>query len=300
MKLNDVLREGLIKLPQNLRGEIVKFFVRMYLAHYQDWIEEELVGKEYYEAKKLADDVANEYDVSVGEDDIKRLSTWVKEKFVLTADDVPYADKLKKIYPNFVEELGLPIKVTIVLDYGHQPVANELADFDPNDNTIRIAMPNVHLAHPTTEHGRKEALMKNLTWAVGLIDHELTHAVQHIVLSRFHKAQVSNAFDAAGTSKFHSDDYFNSQIEFDPWIKGEAAIFKAIEKLMKKIGKEYDEKLSMEFFVGAKGDKKTDFMDQKEMTKVMFTAPSAFFLSLKKKNQDKWKKAVKLFTEMVM
>lgn len=299
MKLNDILQEGLIKLPRKALSDMTKFFVKMYLAYYHDHIEEELVGKAYYEANKLADEVAREYDVEVDEKDAKRLSRQIKETFLINEDDLPYSDRLKKIYPNFIEELGLPIKIKMVLDFVHTK-DDAVADFDPNDNTIRVAMTKAKLTNLEDEESRRDALNKNLTQAIGLIEHELTHAIQHNVLSRFHQKQIANVFDVANKKNLHaSDNYANSQIEFDPWIKGEMAVFRSLEKEMKKLNTEYDRKLSLEYFVAARGASKNDYKNSEEMEKVMFTSPSVFFLSLKKHNPEQWKKAVKLFYQKV-
>jgi hypothetical protein len=300
-----LIQEGLIKLPKNVKGEMIKFFVRMYLAYYQNMIEEDLVGKQYYEAKQLADETAKEYDVAVGESDMDKVQKFshpqILETFLLTVDDLPYNDKLKRLYPNFVEELKLPIKIKFMLDFSTSKNP-DMADFDPNDNTIRVVMNNLKLMPFGTDLSiLKSMLNKHLRPAIGVIEHELTHAMQHIVLERFHKSQIENAFDVLKLKgmKKYNDAYLNSQIEFDPWIKGEIAIFKSIEREMTKMSKEYDKKLSLEFFLAAKGEKKSDFIKPDDFDKLMFTAPSAFFLSLKKHNVEKWKKAVKLFYQGV-
>lgn len=289
MKLREILSEGLIKLSSKLIDKLVKTFVIKYLAWVQDKIESELEGKDYSEAKKVLNKYSQKYQVSIEDEDIEAIgkSRTIKTKYEIELEELPYYEKLIKLYPDF-KNMHNPI-LTLVMDFASDTGSSN-GKYNPNTQTIFMYLKALGLL---SNDNLETVMIKHLPNAVGVLEHELTHAIQFIVLSKFHDSQIGDEdsvkFDAAT-----KDKYFNSQIEFDPFIKTMVAKFKAADLAMKKISPDYDRKISLEYFTGAH-----EKLSDKELQKVSFMKPNEFFISIKKHDKEKWKKAVKLFYQEV-
>lgn len=127
-----------------------------------------------------------------------------------------------------------------------------------------------------------EAALDNLEGAVA---HEVQHATQDVVLRKRHPDQMR--LPQEGDSE---EDYFASDIEFQPQITTANNDFKRMVKMLRNQGATVEgpavEQL-FKVFVGASGQMPQGMLKWKKY----FTSP--FYTALKSKDGQKWKKAVK-------
>jgi len=283
MRLKELLVEGFIKLPPKLRDRMVNSFMTKYFAWLQDKIDE-LEGKEYTENKKIIDKYLLKYKINIDEEDTESIGGMNKIRlyYEIDVNELPYYDKLSKLYPDF-KEMIIP-KLMLVMDFKGTDVQGK---YSPNLQIITLNMGPLNLANTDD---LEKTLNRFLPSAIGTLEHELTHAVQYLVLRKFHSDQVGDEESVKFDGEFR-DKYLNSQIEFDPFLKVLVSRFKAVDSDMKRINRtEYDPKLSLEYYVCAK-----DKLSDDELEKVSFMKQNEFFDALKRRDKEKWKKAVKLF-----
>ena len=293
------LNEGLIKLPRKTLQQLVGGFVYIYLAYYKDCIEEFLSGKEYHDANELLKTVLKKYNVpSIKPEDSAKVgkSDKMTKIFVIDPEDLPerYLKKLREIDKDETIFRSLNLKIKLTIDFkGMKKLEGSYAQFDPNNQQIIISIKNHYLDKSELESrvGREKCLGTVLTQAIGNLEHEFTHAIQWIILEKFHQKQIKNISDLKipGNSPVYQDEYYNTPIEFDPWIKTEIKKFKAAEDLVKMTRFSFDKKAAIGYFTWSDSDKNVD------IEKLGFTGRSEFFGALKKKSEKRWKKAVKLF-----
>ena len=130
-------------------------------------------------------------------------------------------------------------------------------------------------------------------------EHELTHYVQYKALHKLSAVQTYGADEAAQTSRIKGkkDAYYNSQVEFDPLIRTSLGEFHRMERDNIEAKMKGTRRGWIDIFVGAKAIPTQKFEMIRSEKHGGFIEPSEFFLSLKKHSPDKWKKAVKLFTQ---
>lgn len=123
----------------------------------------------------------------------------------------------------------------------------------------------------------------------GVIEHELTHAIQDMAMG-----EMNNNVDYYNADGSIDDDkYFTHPIEFDPHIKSEASDLIAFMKQLSVIGMKLDSqtlKNIIKNYVGIKVDAAPEYAQM----------VSQFFVSLKKNEPVKWKKAVKYFYGLIL
>jgi hypothetical protein len=125
-------------------------------------------------------------------------------------------------------------------------------------------------------------------------EHELTHYVQYKALSKLSDKQTGHSEHPG-----KRDAYFNSQIEFDPLIRSALGEFHTMEKDNDEAGMKGSRRDWIAIFVGSKSIPSQKFAMARSEKYGGFIEPSDFFLSLKKHSPDKWRKAVKLFTQEI-
>lgn len=305
------LNEGLIKLPEKAFKEGQTKIV----SDLASFLVTELSSVKHAEVKKVIDHVKSVASKHAAQ--VRHLvkKTHSKFKLEISKEDLP--EKYRKLGP---EVLG---KVELDLDWKvkgrlvkHK--ASGLYD-DSNDGKVIIgiakfidsdwkkkAVEYVMKADKGFESRIKlsdvlidefDALLEQI---LGTFEHELTHYVQFKILRAAHEKQIG------GLGKSHAkdnqkDEYYNSQVEFDPQIKSAIAKFHRMEKDNLDAKMDGNRRLWIDIFVGAKKiprPAKPSFLDIVSNEKYGgFVKPSDFFLSLKKVSENRWKKAIKLFTQ---
>ena len=120
-------------------------------------------------------------------------------------------------------------------------------------------------------------------------EHELTHYVQYKILPN------NDSKGSAGELN-KNDAYYNSPKEFDPLIRTAIGQYRGYENDNLDIGMKLNRSSWIGAFVGTIPFKKGVVSDLPSK-EVGYVTPSSFFLSLKKNDEQKWKKAIKLFTQ---
>lgn len=303
MKLNEILTEGAIKVPEKQYKQMADAFVYWYMAYFQNFIENDLEGKDYSKAKNWLKAVCKKYGVDEPSDKDVELagnSEYQAVKVPIQMEDWPYLEKLKKFYPG-IEKLSMP-PMTLRIYFKMAPAIlprKVMARY--SNGKIAISIPNHYMDDAYLAQGdsrRRAILTRDLERALGNIRHELTHAVQFEILAKFHTDQIrsTNDLEVEGLSDEELKDlYLLSPIEFDPQIKSAATMFKGIELYSKSLLNDYDRKKALGYVTG--GDNKE--LTKDELEQIGYNVRSQFFLTLKKKDPDRWKKAVKLFYQLV-
>lgn len=130
-------------------------------------------------------------------------------------------------------------------------------------------------------------------------EHELTHYVQYKVLGDAMNDRFADKREIDGG---RSDAYYNKDLEFDPLIKSAIGTYRRYEKDNLEAKLAGGRREWVEFFIGTKSVPRELAYKLKQglisgEKYGGFVVPSEFFLSLKKHQPDKWKKAIKLFTQ---
>lgn len=112
------------------------------------------------------------------------------------------------------------------------------------------------------------------------LDHELRHMMQYMFLTDIDPYQTDTKPDYAQ----HGDDYFTSQVEFDPTIASSAAEFVSHYKLLLSYNKKVDLGIALRKTVGMM---KPDMFDGFNR--------DPFFAALRRKNDSRYNTAVKKF-----
>ena len=127
-----------------------------------------------------------------------------------------------------------------------------------------------------------EAALDNLE---GAVPHEVQHATQDVVLRKRHPDQFQTPQE--GDTE---EDYYASDIEFQPQITSSVADFKRLLKQVRSSGVEVSGDAAQQLFrvfVGASGQMPQGMLKWKKY----FNSP--FYTALRNKDGQKWKKAVK-------
>lgn len=298
------LKEGLIQNPPKLLKDIVDFVVFTYLAYVKDKIETHLEGNDFNTANRLLKKTCDEHKMPMPPDKYSEKvgkSKMEEHEFKLDFSDLPrhYLDKLKKLGTD-VSKLHSYDHVIAELDLSPQSTIKSSGLFHPDTLTMSFSLKysGMILDEDNIDLDRiHSVLLDKLPSLVGVVDHECAHMVQFLVLRRFHEYNVKSDYASDNLTDENSDDYYNSQVEFDPQIKSEAAYFKGVEKLSKEFDvKDYDKEKALAHFTYADG---TTPPKGSDLEKISYTRRSPFFAALKRKNPTQWKKAIKLLSQLV-
>lgn len=304
MKFSTFLNEGLIKLPDRLLSDLTTYFVYWYLA-YARAIANDMIDIDDEEMESIIDGVSilakKNGTKNPSTSDINKTLTVrsVSKRFNVDDFPEPYINRVLKTNGEKVvkDVLSEPVKFVIAfklhpkIDIDDHPQGI----YYPDDNSIMISIANII----TPIESFIEALIKLnirnaqaiMNHTIGVIEHELTHSIQAMILYKLHHKQYS--FDGISASNLSDEDkkqdeYFTSQVEFYPSIKG---AIREIESEFLKLGlKTQQEK--REFF-----DKYT-YVDSK--IDAGSIGRSNFFKSLRRSDYQNWKKAVKLLADKVL
>lgn len=323
MTFKTFLAEGMIKLPEQflkkLEDEVVKVALSVIKNNFESSLEDTALEPP---AVKLAKDVfqawIKQYDVKVPKMQLRI------EKHVKTGDlkpeDVPqqYRKLLDRpaVFTDW-ELTGTPMVLTLTLA---KLPDRAVGSYEAKKNNMKISMSafkhvefstyfrTIQRAEESTNPNQKQHMLKlanevlsrfgdMITRVKGILEHELSHYMQFKVLSRGHVQQIHDAGKRVSADQKEGDDeeYYTSQVEFDPQIKTAISDYKTLER---KMLKKYPDQRTrpLRDWMTATGtrtaalygiDRHDDWLIPDE--------PFEFFKKLKQLDNGKWKRAVKYF-----
>jgi hypothetical protein len=198
-----MINEGLIKLPA-IRDDVVKFVLAAFLGYAWIRVHRTMADDKHTLARAciMIQAEAGRHDIELrmavermrGVDNIMRTFKFPDE--VLYNGKVLNAIKVKAL---FVKQHNMEMAGGMYRDHAI--------------GFITISLFNLHMTRLST-WSVFQAAMRKLPELITMIEHELTHYVQH--KSDFHpdQLQMNSAYDEA-----HHDDYYLSRVEFDAMIR---------------------------------------------------------------------------------
>lgn len=286
------ITEGLIKLPEKTKTLIVDQYLYWMLAYSAkvalkdaDEVDQMMVASV---VKRLAGSLGIRVPTSA---DIDRATKTISTKIKM--DDLPedYLRRLKSS-KNEVKEKILTFKLLFTKDrYLGKDIG--YAERVSDDEAI-IVISALNILGDTTEDLliSPSTVMHNIKMGISTIEHELTHVIQYLVLGVLNKKQIDDpkAIKVAKSSAITKDDnYYLSQIEFDPMIKSAIAEIKAKLDLFKNADEQQKREI-VDTYVWGNVPSSVIKKQINNNTK----KNSKFFAVLKLHDPNKWKKAVKL------
>lgn len=279
------LNEGMIKLPPRLVAEATKHFnfwaLAYILAHglkrTSDRDEQQLI---LLAVKKVASQVGCK--MPTKQDILKALGAKELTKRMKLGRDVPpqYLKRIKEIFGVSGQKLLADIDVNITLVF--KRLRDSRAFWSLKEEAVFVSMPGLDLgADSFRDLANYNAAMigRRLHVALGVIEHELTHGVQDLVLRLIHHEQSDpnhdkTPFEKPANREEKNINHHLSKIEFDPLIKSSIRAFRTMVE---------------------KAGHKSDLAKTKELfNKFTTDGENRFFAALKKHDAERWKKAVKL------
>lgn len=307
------LNEGLIKLPPKLTEHMLKYFVYWYLCYVEG---QAAADKSYDEddqdmIKVAIDRMAKKHGVLPPKPaDVEKTKKTRAVFKNFPVEDLPptYLEKVAKVKgPEAIEELKKS-HVKFLVTFREHPKIDMDGDapqgiFYAEPAEIIISIPNMPAKTPKmislmsqfnhTEAGR---LIDN---TLGIVEHEITHCVQAMVLFLLHPSQYDP--DRQGKSvrglrktQAKQEKYFTSDVEFDPWVKTSIRELKSLFSKNKATTPAQKKELLVHFTYGDVQPKGVSKADDGKHTR------SNFFKALRRSDPDKWKKAVKLLATEVL
>lgn len=288
--LKQYLQEGLIKLPPKMLEDMTQFAVYWYLCLLKDQLEEKYEGREYSLLYQELRGAMSRYGITKLNDDDSEAAGKLKDsprskskRFLIDFRDMPKA---------YVEKVAA--KVSLTLDELYETLENKNiklfvyftapkvlgsanAHYDPTPQQIVISLDR--FIKP--DQKMHISLNFKLDRYVGVLQHELTHAIQHVLLAALHDKQTESA-DRDSPDYSHTK-YLTSPIEYDPWIKSSIAEVKSVLRLNKKL-----KASSVIAYATAASSDPAGVEDD------ILNQTRAFFKTLKKKDPARWKNASKL------
>lgn len=308
------LNEGLIKLPTKISEKMIKYFVYWYLAYVEGVAES---NKDFDEddldmVKVCIARLAKKHNVNppTAGDIQKTLKTRaIFKNFEM--EDLPqsYVERIGKVKgQEAVEELKKH-RVKFMVAFRKHPDLDMDEDrpqgiFRPvenGDDQIIISVANM----PTEVDGvvnllsqfKTEEANRVINHTIGIIEHELTHAVQSMILYQLHPDQFDNngkAVRGLRKDQAKKEKYHTSQVEFDPQIKGAIREINNVFAQLKAKTKEEKREIFNRYTFSDADQKNVSRKDKDKHYR------SPFFKSLRRSDPDKWKKAVKLLAKEVL
>lgn len=304
-KFNTYLNEGLIKLPPKLTDSLIGYFVYWYLA--------------FLEGSAEASDAFDEDDRDMIQLALERLVKKFNSK-TPSASDVKKTMTNRAVFKNFpVEDIPIQyleriakVKGSEALDELKSAHIKFSVSFKPHPKVtegeegvfykkpaeIIISIPNMQISvgkmlQLLSMFNHAEA-GRNINNMLGIIEHEISHVVQSMILFLIHPQQFSDLQSKSVTKRLTGHDkYLAKDIEFSPWIKTSVREIKSVFEKNKANAQEKKD-LFTKFTYGDVLSKDVSKADNKKHER------SKFFKSLKRSDLEKWKKAVKLLSTEVL
>lgn len=288
--LKQFLGEGLIKLPPKMLAEMTQFAVYWYLCALKDELEVNYEGREYSLLFQELRSAMTRYGISKLDDDDSEEAGRLKDsprskskRFTIDFTDMPHdyvervAAKANLTADELYESLEKKSLKLFVYFISPKVLGTANAHYDPTPQQIVISLDK--FCKPDQKMHIK--LNFKLDQYVGVVQHELTHAIQHIFLGALHDKQIESA-DKSEPDYSHAK-YLASPIEYDPWIKSSIADVKSIIRLNPKA-----KPADVIAFATVSSAKAIGFEpDDLKRTR-------NFFATLKKKDDKRWQRASKL------
>lgn len=298
MKIVDIINEGLIKTPNNLVNEVFlvacsDIFSRIFT--YFDNAEDQ---DEAFEYRLIFEKIYKKYRSKFGKIDIHddmRSNHITKKRVYLNLADVEknYLNaKNKKPIIKYAIDI-----VAITTDYASKYI-NEKVYGEVNKKSpiglyvsrnrsevpkIYIFVPEITLMSYLNKPEFFDSFMERI---YDKVDHELAHAIQDLVFDQF-KDEASE--ETVGTSDEEKHNYYHlKDIEFSPLTKTYAREFTSYLKRLKARNIHLTDEQKKELF---KAFIDPDYKLSDELED--YRSTGEFFVSLKRKDFPKWKKAVK-------
>lgn len=293
------LNEGLIKLPPKLSQSLIEYFTYWYLAFLEgsaeanksfDEDDREMINLAIERlAKKFNSKAPSSADIK------KSMSNRaVFKNFPIEDIPVRYLEKIAKVKgQEAIEELK-KAHVKFAVSFKPHPKVTEGEEgvFYTKPAEIIIAIPNL----PTSTEAMLQLLSsfnyqeagRIINNTFGIIEHELTHAIQSMILFLLHPKQYSNSQSPSVNKQVKGlDKYFAKDIEFSAWLKTAS---REIKSIFEKNKADAQKDLFAKFTYSDVLSKDVTKSDNKKFER------SKFFKSLKRSDLEKWKKAVKLLS----
>ena len=295
------LNEGLIKLPPVVLKTAISFFLEKYLAYLYhnarecdklDETDRRVLGMGLkLIAKKHGLAPPNSQEIIDGKARVSRTKIKLK--------DIPdaYLKRMVKLHleTTFIKRQSLTL--TIVFNDKHKNLeGDEEGVYMDDTGEIILSIKGLGLQFKDLEKHFLAINIKEITKriedAIGTIEHELTHLMQHKILKFFSAKQIEGTGQNSMGRKADHDTYYNSQIEFDPWVKSS---IRRVKSLIDQEKKKMTPRQVFDIFTWSDGEVLHQGTGASHIG-----LRSAFYKALKKKDQTKWKKAVKLLSQEVL
>lgn len=299
------LNEGLIKLPPKLSQSLIEYFTYWYLAFLEGSADaNKSFDEDDREMIKLAiERLAKKFNSKIPSSaDIKKSMSnrAVFKNFPIEDIPVRYLEKIAKVKgQEAIEELKKAhVKFAVSFKPHPKVIEGEEGVFYTKPAEIIIAIPNL----PTSTESMLQLLSsfnyqeagRIINNTFGIIEHELTHAIQSMILFLLHPKQYSNSQSPSVNKQAKGlDKYFAKDIEFSAWLKTASREIKSIFEKNKASAQEKKD-LFAKFTYSDVLSKDVTKSDNKKFER------SKFFKSLKRSDLEKWKKAVKLLSIEVL
>lgn len=278
MKLNDILQEGLIKIDPQIVEKITKLFYNFVIFH----LSNDLISNKkllqsnlnHFAIKKTPEEVMDEFDNEV--DNLSSAKNLGFSSNQMYSSDFDIVETRRIIYP----KAG---RFNLTMFAGKSKGTRIFGEVIKETGDMNLYMTGIIgtnelkqlLSNGFTNLSDLYEKMKHL------IEHELTHVYQVLVLSKKDPRQIHSDYDS-NLPEF-TDDYYLGQVEFDPWIKDTINYVKTSIKNNKLNSKKSRQLLDYIFNVSSDYEQLDDKLKHLRH----------FFSVLKNKNYEKYKKAVK-------
>ena len=310
------LNEGLIKLPTKVSEKMIKYFVYWYLAFAEAQAEknDELDEDDLDMINVCISRIAKKHGVNPPSHADVIRTTKARAIFKnFEMEDLPdaYVQRVGKVRGQEAVDALKKERVKFMVAFRKHPDIDMDEDqpqgiFRPSKEGQPESHIIVSIANMPTEVGaflkllmqfKTEEANRVINHTIGIIEHELTHAVQSMILYQLHPGQYdANGKAVRGLRKDQAkkEKYHTSQVEFDPQIKGSIREIKNLFDQSKAKTKEEKREIFNRYTYSDADQKNVSRKDDKKYYR------SPFFKSLRRSDPDKWKKAVKLLAQGVL
>ena len=215
MKLENIC-EGLIKLPLNLKNELINYYVSMFISKVMDKTNNTL-------PVNFLNELHQKYDLQIY--DIPENSD-MQSIFNYSAKDIPKHYKTKQTRPRKILAIAAFTNNRIGTD-----AEGELQSTNSKANTIIVNLvPYTSDVMVNRISNNPDVIYQLIEKIKGVVEHELTHAIQRDFLSKrsaeFDLDRADSYRDDSG--KIDTDKYLNTEFEKDPILKSSISDFRTI------------------------------------------------------------------------
>lgn len=324
MKVYEILNEGLIKLPTKMHEKLLKELRTVCVSYMRAKLNATLISANA--SPQVKKEALNQFNifwkkkypqVTHRKMGLDPDTLHVKDVGVIKKNEMPanYSKLFKRDLPFAFEfDPSKSIKAQFKFDFKelskeeayamYMRDGKNIIDIDLKKVKVMNWMVFVEEVEKFLDGESRQAILDRLQERIhdvildleGIAEHELSHAVQWLVLSRGSVNQIDGDIAGSKAEKRPTAGYSTSQLEFDPIIRGLTKGFiKWVNRISRAENRQIDWKILLKYFVGAFSEKEMlDKLKLKPSTE--YVDQSAFFVNLKQHDKTKWQKGVKLFT----